>query len=86
MKSFAERNPLVLGTIGVAVVSVLVIGALQYQNLPLVNQVRTYSAYFADAGGLFTGATVEVAGYPAGRYSPTGHAGLYRAWNRHDCR
>ncbi len=55
MKSFAERNPLVLGSIGVAVVSVLVIGALQYQNLPLVNQVRTYSAYFADAGGLFTG-------------------------------
>lgn len=75
MKSFAERNPLVLGTIGVAVVSVLVIGALQYQNLPLVNQVRTYSAYFADAGGLFTGATVEVAGYPAGRVSDIDLAG-----------
>lgn len=75
MKSFAERNPLVLGTIGVAVVSVLVVGALQYQNLPLVNQVRTYSAYFADAGGLFTGATVEVAGYPAGRVSDIDLAG-----------
>jgi phospholipid/cholesterol/gamma-HCH transport system substrate-binding protein len=69
MKSFAERSPLVIGAIGIAVVSTLVIGALQYQNLPVVNQVKTYSAYFADAGGLFTGATVEVSGYPAGRVS-----------------
>ena len=69
MKSFAERSPLVIGAIGIAVVSTLVVGALQYQNLPVVNQVKTYSAYFSDAGGLFTGATVEVSGYPAGRVS-----------------
>jgi phospholipid/cholesterol/gamma-HCH transport system substrate-binding protein len=69
MKSFAERSPLVIGAVGIAVVSTLVLGALQYQNLPVVNQVKTYSAYFADAGGLFTGATVEVSGYPAGRVS-----------------
>ncbi|NVN48467.1 MCE-family protein MceC [Mycolicibacterium hippocampi] len=69
MKSFAERNPLVIGIVGAAVVSLAVVGALQYQNLPVVNQVNTYSAYFADAGGLFTGATVEVSGYPAGRVS-----------------
>jgi len=69
MKSFSERSPLAIGAIGIVVVSTLVIGALQYQNLPLVNQVTSYSAYFADAGGLFTGATVEVAGYPAGRVS-----------------
>ena len=69
MKSFAEHNPLVIGIVGAAVVSLAVVGALQYQNLPVVNQVNTYSAYFADAGGLFTGATVEVSGYPAGRVS-----------------
>ena len=69
MRSFTERSPLMIGVIGVAVVSAVVIGALQYQNLPVVNQVKTYSAYFADAGGLFTGATVEVSGFPAGRVS-----------------
>ncbi len=69
MKSFTERNPLVIGAVGVVAVSTVVIGALQYHNLPLVNQVSTYTAQFADAGGLFTGATVEVAGYPAGRVS-----------------
>ncbi|WP_099023844.1 MCE family protein [Mycolicibacterium palauense] len=69
MKSFAERNPAVLGAVGAGLVSVVVIGALQYQNLPLVNQNHSYTAYFADAGGLFTGAGVEVSGYPAGKVS-----------------
>ncbi|MGE0214839.1 MCE family protein [Mycolicibacterium sp.] len=69
MKSFAERNPVIIGGLGIAAVGAVVVGALQYQNLPLVNRVHTYSAHFADAGGLFTGATVEVSGYPAGRVS-----------------
>ncbi|MGV0642630.1 MCE family protein [Mycolicibacterium sp. XJ879] len=69
MRSFTERSQLAIGAVGVVVVSAVVIGALQYQNLPVVNQVKTYSAHFADAGGLLTGATVEVSGYPAGRVS-----------------
>ncbi|CAJ1508162.1 MCE family protein [[Mycobacterium] burgundiense] len=69
MRSFTERSPLAIGAVGVVVVSAVVVGALQYQNLPLVNQVKTYSAHFADAGGLLSGATVEVSGYPAGRVS-----------------
>ncbi|WNG80301.1 MCE family protein [Mycobacterium sp. ITM-2016-00316] len=69
MKPFAERSPLVIGIVGAVGVALVVTGALQYQNLPLVNQVNSYSAEFADAGGLFTGATVEVSGYPAGRVS-----------------
>lgn len=69
MRSFTERNPLVIGVVGVSVVAAVVIGALQYQKLPLVNRGKTYSAYFADAGGLFTGAGVEVSGFPAGKVS-----------------
>lgn len=69
MRSFTERSSLAIGAVGVVVVSTVVIGALQYQNLPVVNQAKTYSAQFADAGGLLTGATVEVSGYPAGRVS-----------------
>ena len=69
MKSFAERNPLIIGAIGATVVGALVVGALEYQNLPFLNQSNRYSAYFADAGGLFTGAGVQVSGYPAGKVS-----------------
>ncbi|MET0702486.1 MAG: MCE family protein [Mycobacterium sp.] len=69
MKSFAERSPLIIGAIGATVVGVLVVGALEYQNLPFLNQANSYSAYFADAGGLFTGAGVQVSGFPAGKVS-----------------
>ncbi len=69
MKSFSERNPLTIGAIGAALVATLVLGALNYQKLPFLNQGKSYSAYFADAGGLFTGAGVQVSGYPAGKVS-----------------
>lgn len=69
MKSFSERNLVAIGAIGVAVVVVIVTAALQYQKLPFLNQGKQYSAYFADAGGLFTGAGVEVSGYPVGKVS-----------------
>jgi len=69
MKSFTERNPMVIGAVGVALVAAVVVAALEYQNLPLVGHGKTYSAYFADAGGLLSGADVEVSGFPAGRVS-----------------
>ncbi len=69
VKSFSERSPLVIGLVGVAAVATIVLAALNYQKLPLLNQGKSYSAYFADAGGLFTGAGVQVSGYPAGKVS-----------------
>lgn len=69
MKSFSERSPLLIGTIGTATVAVIVLGALQYQNLPFLHQGKNVSAYFADAGGLRAGAVVEVSGYPVGKVS-----------------
>jgi phospholipid/cholesterol/gamma-HCH transport system substrate-binding protein len=66
MKPFSERNPVLLGVIGAVVVTALVIGALQYKNLPFFSQGTSYSAYFADAGGLKTGAAVQVAGFKVG--------------------
>ena len=69
MKTISERNPVVVGVIGVAVVATAATVALQSQNLPFLNPGRQYSAYFADAGGLFTGAGVEVSGYPVGKVS-----------------
>ena len=64
MKSFSERNPMIIGAVGLAAVAGVVLGALQYQKLPFFNQGRNVSAYFADAGGLRTGNGVEVSGYP----------------------
>jgi len=67
MKSFSERNPLVLCAVGVAVVIGAVAAALNYDKLPFFNQNHHYSAYFAEAGGLIPGAAVQVSGYEVGR-------------------
>ncbi len=69
MKSFAERNPLVIGTVGAVAVVGIVVAALQYQKLPFFDQGTSVSAYFADTGGLRTDNTVEVSGYPVGKVS-----------------
>ena len=66
MKSFSERNPLVVGAIGVAVTVGVVLGALNYGKLPFVNSNKEYSAYFAEAGGLLTGARRAGFGFAGG--------------------
>jgi phospholipid/cholesterol/gamma-HCH transport system substrate-binding protein len=66
MKPFSERNPVVLGVIGAVVLAALVIGALQFRDLLSFTRGNSYSAYFADAGGLKTGAAVQVAGFKVG--------------------
>ncbi len=69
MKFFSERNPTVIGAVGITAVAVIVLAALEYQKLPFLNQGRSVSAYFADAGGLRTGNGVEVSGFPVGKVS-----------------
>ncbi len=62
MKTFGERNFIVMGAIGVVATAALVLGALNYHKLPFVSSGKTYSAYFDEAGGLTTGAPVRVSG------------------------
>ena len=69
MKSFSERNPAVIGMIGIALTAALVLGALQYKKLPFFNPGRTYSAYFAESSGLRAGAPAQVAGFRVGQVS-----------------
>jgi len=69
MKSFAERNPVVVGVVGVALTGVVVLVALNYNNLPFVDAQKQYSAYFSEAGGLAPGAAVQVSGYEVGSVS-----------------
>ena len=66
-KSFSERSPIVLGAVGASAIIAIVLAALGSQRLPLINQNKSYTGYFADAGGLFTGAIVQVSGYPVGK-------------------
>ncbi len=66
MKPISERNPVLLGVIGAVVLAALAIGALQFRGLIAMTRAHTYSAYFADAGGLKIGAAVQVAGYQVG--------------------
>jgi phospholipid/cholesterol/gamma-HCH transport system substrate-binding protein len=67
MKSFSERNPFVLGAVGLAITFAIVLAALQYDKLPFVDQGKEYSAYFADAGGLMGDDGVQVSGFDVGQ-------------------
>jgi phospholipid/cholesterol/gamma-HCH transport system substrate-binding protein len=69
MKSFAERSPLMLGTVGIVAVAGIGAAALEYQRLPFFDRGKSVAAYFSDAGGLRTDNTVEVSGYPVGKVS-----------------
>jgi phospholipid/cholesterol/gamma-HCH transport system substrate-binding protein len=67
MKSFRERNPLVIGTAALATIAVVALGGLNYQRLPFFSGGNTYSAYFEETGALETGAPVQVSGFRAGQ-------------------
>ncbi|WP_444308780.1 MlaD family protein, partial [Mycobacterium marinum] len=69
MKSFAERNQIVVGAVGLAITIGIVVGSLQYDKLPFFQSGKQYSAYFADAGGLTTGVRVQVSGFRVGEVS-----------------
>ena len=69
MKPFAERNTLIMGAIGLGVTAAVVVIAMQYDKIPFVNQAEDYSAHFAEAGGLTTGAGVQVSGLRVGEVS-----------------
>ncbi|BBY80181.1 MCE family protein [Mycolicibacterium pulveris] len=66
MKSFSERNLIVVGAVGVAVFAVFLVAALQYKRLPFFNNGQSYSAYFSEVGGMAVGAPVQVSGFKVG--------------------
>ncbi len=66
MKPFSERSPLVLGAIGLGLTAGIVLVALEYDKIPFINQTKEYSAYFAEVGGLQSGAGVQVSGFKVG--------------------
>jgi phospholipid/cholesterol/gamma-HCH transport system substrate-binding protein len=61
------RHRLLVGLIGAALIALVAIGSLSYDKLPFFNQNTSYSAYFAEAGGLAAGAPVQVSGFRVGK-------------------
>ena len=71
-KQFSERNPYLIGGIGLAVVVAAIFISLNYEKLTFLTGEKEYSAYFAEAGGLETDSVVEVSGARVGRVSSVG--------------
>lgn len=67
MKPFRERNPVVIGLLGFAVIAAMLVAAFRADRLPLIGGGDTYYAEFAEAGGLRTGNEVRVAGVSVGK-------------------
>jgi phospholipid/cholesterol/gamma-HCH transport system substrate-binding protein len=67
MKFFSERNPMIIGAVGVALIAGMAAAALNYDKLPFFNDNKHYSAFFAEAGGLIPGAAVQVSGLRVGQ-------------------
>jgi phospholipid/cholesterol/gamma-HCH transport system substrate-binding protein len=72
MKSFSERNPFVIGVIGVGLTIAIALMAMNYDRLPFVNQNKVRAAFFAEAGGLIPGAAVQVSGMQVGQVESIG--------------
>lgn len=66
MKPFRDRNPAIIGIIGLSAIAVLLVGAFRAQDLPIIGSGDTYQAEFAEIGGLEPGNEVRVAGVPVG--------------------
>jgi phospholipid/cholesterol/gamma-HCH transport system substrate-binding protein len=66
VKRFRERSRALTGLVGITVVLCLVVGALNFNSLPLIHDNSTYQADFANAGGLAAGDIVTVDGVKVG--------------------
>jgi len=69
IKPLSQRNPVLVGLVGSAIVICVVLAAFEYNKLPFIKDTHDYSAYFSEAGGIKTGSSVRVSGMGVGRVS-----------------
>lgn len=69
-----ERNPFVVGAIGLTILTVLLLAAFRIDDLPLIGGGTPYRAAFRDASGLATGNEVRVSGVKVGTVTGVGLA------------
>ncbi|MQA10058.1 MAG: MCE family protein [Pseudonocardiaceae bacterium] len=75
MKSFRERNPVVIGLVGTAALAAVATVTFYYEELPVVGGGTTYQAEFGEAAGLGPDDEVRVAGIKVGEVSDVELAG-----------
>lgn len=66
MKPFRERNATVIGVIGFVTITLLLLAAFRADRLPIIGAGDTYTAQFAEIGGLKDGNEVRIAGVSVG--------------------
>jgi len=64
---FRERNPVVIGALGLATIAAVILAAFRADDLPLIGGGDTYYASFSEAGGLKANDEVRVAGIRVGK-------------------
>lgn len=64
---FRERNPVIVGAVSIAVIVLLLLAAFRAQDLPLIGGGDTYTAAFAESGGLKANDEVRIAGVRVGK-------------------
>ncbi|MEU4669062.1 MCE family protein [Amycolatopsis sp. NPDC023774] len=69
MKSFQKRNPVPIALVGLAVLVLGFVAALNSDDLPVIGGGTTYSAEFSEAAGLTTDNDVRIAGVKVGKVS-----------------
>lgn len=67
MIPFRERNPVVIGAVGLGLIVALLAAAFNAQDLPLIGGGTDYAAAFSEAGGLKPGDDVRIAGVKVGQ-------------------
>ena len=65
--AFAERNKIAIALAGIVVMSVVFALTFYADSLPVIGGGKTYTAHFAEAGGLKEGNEVRVAGVKVGK-------------------
>ncbi|GAB3479482.1 MCE family protein [Amycolatopsis cihanbeyliensis] len=69
MKSFQKRNPIPIALVGITLIVLGMVAALNSDDLPLIGSGTTYTADFSEAAGLQPDDEVRVAGIKVGKVS-----------------
>jgi phospholipid/cholesterol/gamma-HCH transport system substrate-binding protein len=75
MKSFQKRNPIPIALVGIIVMVLGVVAAMNSEDLPVIGAGTTYTADFSEAAGLKSDDEVRVAGVKVGKVSDIELAG-----------
>lgn len=75
MKAFSNRNPITIAVVGLVVMVLAIVAALNTEDLPIIGGGTTYTANVQTAAGLRSGDSVRIAGVKVGKVTDLSLAG-----------